>query len=139
MPPLTFPQTLQLLHLHQKTTLWGWDLPHRKRRRGEPWETYTARLGAMWRCEQRQRREDEALRRALRFEDSGDWRYEDEGPPLPLPPLALVTGWSKASGRPPHREGEGLFGGWGISDMKQSRQSSTLAGARERKRKTGAG
>jgi hypothetical protein len=123
LPPLTFPQVLQLLHLHQKTTLWGWDQPHRKRRRGESDEVYRARLAAMWACEQRQQREEEAVRRALRYEESGDWRQEDEAPPLPLPPLGLVTGWSRASGRPPHREGEGLFGGWGMEDMKRKLRS----------------
>ena len=139
LPPLTFAQIIQLLHLHQKTVLWGWDLPHRKRRRGESDEAYSARLAAMWVSEQRQRAEAEAVARAERFEASGSWRMEDEPAPLPLPPLELVTGWSKASGRPPHREGAGLFGGWGMEEMKQSRQSSTLAGAREMKRKMGRG
>jgi hypothetical protein len=130
IPPLSFAQVLQLLSFHRKTVELGWDLPHRRRRRGEPWETYTARLGAMWACEQQQRAEADALARAWRYEESGDWRHEEEAPPLPLPPLELVTGWSKASGRPPHREGEGLFGGWGIEDMKE---------ALEKKRKLGSG
>ena len=112
---------LQLLHLHQKSVELGWDLPHRKRRRGEPWETYTARLGAMWSCEERQRAEDEALRRAARYEETGGWRFEDEAPPPPLPPLEQVTGWSRAKGGEKHHPETALFGGWRIADMEKKR------------------
>ncbi|HYJ30075.1 MAG TPA: hypothetical protein VEW25_07015, partial [Allosphingosinicella sp.] len=89
--PMSFGQTLQLLALHEKPVRQGWDMPHRKRRRGEPWETYTLRLRAMWKNEQDRAREDEALRRAARYEETGSWRHEDEAPPPDLPPLALVT------------------------------------------------
>ncbi|HEX8525812.1 hypothetical protein [Allosphingosinicella sp.] len=80
----------------------------------------------MWTCQQRREREDDAIRRALEFERNGDWRYEDEGPPLPLPPLELVTGWSKASGRPPHDPGVALFGGWRIAEMKRKLARSAV-------------
>ena len=119
IPPLTADQALQLLFHHQKSVELGWDLPHRRRRRGESDETYSARLAAMWSHEQARAAEDAALRRAARWEETGSWRGEDEAPPPPLPPLHLVTGWSSASGRPPHHEGVALFGGWRIADMKR--------------------
>jgi hypothetical protein len=119
IPPLTADQALALLCRHSKSVELGWDMPHRRRRRGEPWETYTERLRAMWTAEKRREAEDDAVARALRWEETGSWRREDEAPPLPVPPLALVTGWSKASGRPPHHEGVPLFGGWRIGDMKR--------------------
>jgi len=119
IPPLTANQAMQLLHLHQKTVVFGWDLPHRKRRRGESDETYTKRLSAMWICEQAREREADAVARAVRFEEAGSWRREDEAPPLPLPPLHLVTGWSRASGRAPHHEDVALFGGWRMRDMER--------------------
>jgi hypothetical protein len=97
----------------------SWDQPHRRRRRGESDEIYRERLGAMWRSEKAREAEDEALRRAARFEASGSWRHADEAEPVPLPPLELVTGWSKASGRPPHHEGVALFGGWRLADMER--------------------
>jgi hypothetical protein len=125
IPPLSADQALQLLWLHEKSVQQGWDMPHRRRRRGEPWETYTERLRAMWTHEKKVEAEDAALRRAARFEESGDWRFADEAPPAPLPPLHLVTGWSRASGRAPHHEGVPLFGGWRIGDMKRK-----LAGGR---------
>jgi hypothetical protein len=119
IPPLTADQALQLLCHHRKSVELGWDLPHRRRRRGEPWETYTERLSAMWRSERERAAEDEAVARALRFEATGSWRREDEAEPPPLPPLHLVTGWSRASGRAPHHEGVALFGGWRIADMER--------------------
>jgi hypothetical protein len=139
VPTMSADQALQLLHLHQKGVELGWDMPHRRKRRGEPWETYTERLRAMWVLEKRREGEDEALRRAARFEASGDWRFAAEAPPPPLPPLELVTGWSNASGRPGHHPEVGLFGGWRIADMEKSRQSGTLAGAGKKLRDGGLG
>jgi hypothetical protein len=51
IPPMTPDQALQLLVLHNKTVNLSWERPHRRKRRGEPWETYTERLRAMWRAE----------------------------------------------------------------------------------------
>jgi hypothetical protein len=119
IPPLTFDQAMQLLCLHEKSVRQGWDMPHRRRRRGEPWETYTERLRAMWNCEQDRKREDEALARALHYEETGDWRYAHEAPPLPLPPLELVTGWSRAKGGTKHDPDVALFGGWRIRQMRE--------------------
>ncbi len=119
IPPMTADQALQLLFLHEKSVRQGWDMPHRRRRRGEPWEVYRERLAAMWTWEKEREAEDEALRRAERFEETGSWRHADEPEPPQLPPLELVTGWSKASGRPPHREGRALFGGWRIEEMER--------------------
>lgn len=112
-------EALQLLYLHEKSVRQGWDRPHRRRRRGESDETHRERLAAMWTWEKDRAAEDEALRCAARFEASGSWRFADEPEPPPVPPLHLVTGWSKASGRKPHHEGVALFGGWRIADMER--------------------
>jgi hypothetical protein len=118
IPPLSADQALQLLVHHRKSALWGWDLPHRKRRRGEPWDVYAARITAIGYCEKRRAAEDAAVARALAFEETGSWRGAEEPGPVPLPPLHLVTGWSRASGRAPYRKGVALFGGWRIADMR---------------------
>jgi hypothetical protein len=102
----------QLLSLHDKSVNKGWEQP--RRRRSESDETYTERFRAMWRVEKSLEAELEAVRGARRYEETGDWRHEDEAPPPEPPPLELVTGWSRASGRPAHHEGVALFGGWRI-------------------------
>ena len=117
MPPLTANQAIQLLCLHRKSVNQGWEQPHRRRRRGESDDIYRERLRAMWAVEKSRAAEEEAVRRALRFEATGGWRHEDEPAPPPLPPLELVTGWSRASGRPAHHAEVALFGGWRIADM----------------------
>ena len=96
VPPMSADQALQLLHLHNKTVNLGWDEPHRRKRRGETQAVYVERLRAMWSSEKAREAEDAALARAARYQRSGDWRLEDEPPPPDLPPLHLVTGWSKA-------------------------------------------
>jgi hypothetical protein len=119
IPPLSWDQTFQLLCLHDRSVNQGWERPHRRRRRGESEAVHIERLRAMWTVEKRVEAEDEALRRAARFEASGDWRHEDEPPPPVLPPLEQVTGWSKAKGGA-GRHGEiALFGGWRIGDMRR--------------------
>ncbi|HWH23123.1 MAG TPA: hypothetical protein VNT25_07550 [Allosphingosinicella sp.] len=137
IPPMTPDQALQLLMLHEKSVRRGWEQSHRRRRRGEPWEVYTARLRTMWECERRQEGEEEARRRAERFEESGDWRHEEEAPPIPLPPLHLVTGWSRAKGGKPHNPKLALFGGWRIEEMKAAHRSGTSMGARKMRKGRG--
>lgn len=121
VPPLTADQALQLLALHEKSVRQSWDQPHRRRRRGESDETYGHRLRAMWMAEQRRLAEDGALRTAFRAETSDDRRFEDEeGAPPILPPLHLVTGWSKADPKKKkHNPKVALFGGWRLSDWKK--------------------
>ncbi len=125
VPPLTADQALQLLHLHDKSVNQSWDKPHRRRRRGEPWETYTERLRAMWCAEKDREAEDAALRRAARWEETGDWRLEDEpAPPPDLPDLRHVTGWSKAAKiKVTYHPGRALFGGWRLSDWEKRKRS----------------
>jgi hypothetical protein len=96
-----------------------------RKRRGEPWETYTERLRAMWAHKEALAAEDWALSqaaaRAIQWEEKGSWRLADEPAPPALPPLHLVTGWSRASGRPPHHPEVALFGGWRIEDMRRKK------------------
>jgi hypothetical protein len=119
MPRLSWDQAFQLLCLHDKSVNQGWEQPHRRRRRGESDPVYTERLRAMWMVEKRVEAEDEALRRAARYEASGSWRHEDEPPPPGLPPLETVTGWSKAGGKAGRHGGLALFGGWRIGEMEK--------------------
>jgi hypothetical protein len=119
MPRFTADQALQLLFLHEKSVQQSWEQPHRRQRRGESDETHRERLRAMWSAEKDLAAEASALRRAARYEETGDWRYEDEPPPPELPPLDLVTGWSRATGKPAHHPGVALFGGWRIGDMRK--------------------
>lgn len=120
IPPMSPDQALQLLFLHEKSVHQSWEQPHRRRRHGEPWETYTERLRAMWRSEKSREAEAAALRRAARYETSGDWRFADEQPAPDLPPLHLVTGWSRADPKKPkHNPKRALFGGWRLSDWKK--------------------
>jgi hypothetical protein len=124
IPPLTADQALQLLFLHDKSVNQSWEQPHRRRRRGESDATWRARLQAMWAAEKAREAEREAVRRAIELDEA-------EAPPPELPPLPAldqVTGWSKASGRPPHHPGVALFGGWRF----QSHQSGTLMGTRKK-------
>jgi hypothetical protein len=121
LAPLSWDQAFQLLCLHDRSVRQGWEQPHRRRRRGEPWETYTERLRAMWTAEKAREAEDRAIRRAEHYEETGSWRYAHEQPPPKLPPLHLVTGWSKATGKPAHNSNLALFGGWRISDWKKRR------------------
>jgi len=132
VPPMSVDQALQLLFLHEKSVRQSWDQPHRRKRRGEPWETYSLRLSAMWVSEKAREAEDEALRRAARYEASGDWCFEDELPsalseaaaPPELPPLELVTGWSKAKPvKARHNPDLALFGGWRLADWKKRRKA----------------
>ena len=119
IPPMTADQALQLLFLHEKSVHQSWEKPHRRRRRGESDETHCERLRAMWTAEKRQEAEDEAVRRAARYEESGDWRFEEEAPPPELPPLHLVTGWSRADpAKTPHDPRRTLFGGWRLEHMR---------------------
>lgn len=119
VPPMTADQALQLLYLHEKSCRQSWDRPHRRKRRGEPWETYTERLRAMWAHEKEVEAEDRAVRRAAQWEKEGDWRLPEEveaGMPV-LPMLDQVTGWSAADpGKAPHNPKRALFGGWRLSD-----------------------
>jgi len=111
-----------LLFLHNKTVRQGWERPHRRKRRGESWDTYTERLRAMWTAEKGREAEDAALRRAARYEETGDWRLPEEPPPPELPPLHLVTGWSGASpdrAKATYNPKLALFGGWRLRDWEK--------------------
>jgi hypothetical protein len=66
LPPLTADEVLQLLHLHEKSVCQGWEQPHRKRRKDEPWEVYGDRLRAMYAVQEARNAEAESLYRASR-------------------------------------------------------------------------
>jgi len=134
IPPMTPDQAIQLLCLHEKSVRQSWEKPHRRKRRHEPWDTYTERLRAMWTAEKAREAEDAALRRAAHAEPPGDWRLPEE-PAIHLPPLALVTGWSKARPEPVegakpdrakavHNPDLALFGGWRLRDWEKRKKAA---------------
>jgi hypothetical protein len=125
IPPLSWDQAFQLLCLHDRRVNQGWDQPHRRRPRGESDEVYVERLRAMWTVKKRVEAEEEAVRRAERFEASGSWRHEDEPPPPELPPLETVTGWSTASGGAGRHGDRAMFGGWRIAEMERKRRRAS--------------
>ena len=123
IPQMTVDQAIQLLCLHEKSCRQSWDRPHRRRRRGEPWETYTERLRAMWVHEKAVEAEDWALRRAAQYEETGDWRFPEEQDLPALPALDQVTGWSKADpAKAPHNPDLALFGGWRLKDWEKRKR-----------------
>ena len=93
VPPLSFDQAMQLLHLHQKEVRLQAEPPHIKRRRGESQEARSYRLGAMWEAECARDREDYAVRKAAAREGRGRSPHEPEAPVLP--DLSQVTGWRR--------------------------------------------
>jgi hypothetical protein len=109
LPPMSWDQAFQALCLHRNTVRLGLEAP-RKPYGGE--EDFVKSHFAL-------ERTIEAFERRAAYEDAGNWRLATEPAPTPLPPLDLVTGWSRASGRAPHHEGRALFGGWRIADMKR--------------------
>lgn len=123
IPPLTAAQAFQLLARHKRTQ--QHDEVDAIMRRRLPWELKRVLLQARMARERHREaqaaaREKRATARAKRYESTGNWRHENEPAPVILPPLDQVTGWSKADPtRKPHREGEGLFGGWRIEDWKK--------------------
>ncbi|MBV9932473.1 MAG: hypothetical protein JO013_16225 [Alphaproteobacteria bacterium] len=117
IPPMTATEAMHLLALHRGSVRGGREAGHRPRRRGESEEAYLARLRAVSAAELTRAREEEAVRAAI--------EKDAHAPPPELPPLPAldrVTGWSKASGGPPHHPGVPLFGGWRIEDMRRSRR-----------------
>jgi hypothetical protein len=136
IPAMTASQALQLLYLHQKEARLIAEPVNVRRRPGESREACSFRLSAMHAARLQRDRErfdvEEAERRAA-GEPSGC------GPEIlpPLPALDQVTGWSKASGKPPHHEERALFGGWRLGDMEEQGKARPLPRSRERARKPG--
>jgi len=112
IPPLSFNEAFQLLCLHRNSVRLDGDRPPGRPARIEhdPIAAFAA-IG----------RNIDAIEGAARFRATGSWRRADEPPPPELVPLERVTGWSRATGRPPHHPGVALFGGWRIEDMKKRR------------------
>ena len=137
LPPMSVTEMLQAVAMHRNTVELGHSEPHRRRRRGETNAQYSQRLFLMWRHEQRNLAEEEAMARAAKYEQDGTWRLEGDWPEEPkLPPLDQVTGWSKAKAKTgkadaqeaegkayPERGRKGLFGGWTIDDVEKRRGS----------------
>ncbi|HEY0627528.1 MAG TPA: hypothetical protein VGD10_12490 [Allosphingosinicella sp.] len=123
MPRMTAGQALQLLYLHRKSIVMG-SAPAVPRRRSEPREVFLERMRIRWTADRNRAAEDRAAEaraaaRAARYEETGSWRMADEAEPPKLPPLELVTGWSRARGEAPHDADVALFGGWRIREMRK--------------------
>ncbi|MGQ0588406.1 MAG: hypothetical protein ACT4N8_02585 [Sphingosinicella sp.] len=76
----------------------------------------------MWTHEKKVEAEEEAMRRAARWEQAGDWNLPGDELPA-IPSLEQVTGWSKADPKKgKHDPDRALFGGWRLKDWKRSRR-----------------
>ena len=122
IPAMSAAQAIQQLAMHQR--LVRNDEPRAIRNRRLPWELRRALLHEnftreKWRREEAQVRAERARARAERYEQTGDWRHENEPAPVILPPLDQVTGWSKADPtKVPYDSSVALFGGWRLKDWK---------------------
>lgn len=136
IPPMAAAHALQLLHLHQKEARLLAEPAHLKKRRGEPHAAHLERLAAMHEARHARAREEFALAEAeRRARGEGPYwgvdaepRDPHEPPPVDLPDLSQVTGWSRAKpagkGAEP-MDGDGrskpaLFGGWRIEDWRRA-------------------
>jgi hypothetical protein len=115
LPPMTFDQAIQQVCFHRNTAELQGRLRDRRRSTREPpieavRDEVLARLGA--------------LRRAKNYEETGSWRFAHEQRPAPLPPLHLVTGWSRADpAKIKHDPKLALFGGWRIGDWRKRQRN----------------
>jgi hypothetical protein len=124
LPPMTVAQAVQLFMMHRRTCRLDWEHREKRHEVASNAEVRNALQGAI-----------AHETRGRHYEETGEWRFEDEAPPAELPPLELVTGWSRADpGKAPHNPDIAGFGGWRIGDMNAQRSSTSLRG---RKRKGG--
>ncbi len=118
LPPMTVPQALQLLYLHQKEARLLAEPTPIKRRRGETPGAHQVRLSAMH--EAKLERDREAFRRA---EAARGARGQARWLPVEivgLPDLSQVEGWSQADpAKVPHDPARALFGGLRAGDRKK--------------------
>ena len=124
MPPMTPPQALQLLYLHQKEARLLAEPAHLKRRQGEPSEAYRYRLSAMFNAGIDRDREAFRVREAAKLSGGGLTPHET---PIVLPDLAQV----RASRADPAKGGHSdraLFGGWRIGHLTEAQHEAAAAG-----------
>lgn len=115
LPKMTVSQCIHLVTMHENRDRLRATID-RTRRRPEPFEETS----------EGHRRRREAAARARHYEATGDWRLPDEEAPSPLPPLDLVTGWSKANpdrARATHNPDVPLFGGWRLKDWEKRKRA----------------
>ena len=126
IPSMTPGQAIQLLAMHNRSVNDSWDPPHRRKRRGESWETYTERLRAMFAAGEIRKAEMLGVAEVARRErerGEPDEEAEDGEGIAALPQLDQVTGWSGADpDKLVHNPDRAMFGGWRIGDWKRSRR-----------------
>jgi hypothetical protein len=111
LPPMSFDEAFQLLCLHRNSVRLDSGRPPGRPARVEhdPVAAFAA-IG----------RNIDAIERAARYEKTGSWRFAYEQPPPPLPPLHLVTGWSRADpAKAKHNPRLPLFGGRRSGDWRE--------------------
>lgn len=94
VPRMSAGEAMQLLYLHQKEARFWGERPDMKRRRLEPSDAHAARLGAKYVARLAREAEDGLLATVL--SNAGQGRVRHEYPPLMVPALDQVTGWSRA-------------------------------------------
>jgi hypothetical protein len=114
LPAFTFDQAFQILCLHRNAVRLDGARPPGRPARVQP--SLPKALFAIG-------RNIDAIRRAAHYEATGSWRHAHEAAPPRLPPLHLVTGWSKADpAKVKHNPNLALFGGWRIEDWEKRRR-----------------
>lgn len=109
LPKMTVSECIHLVTMHQNRDRLRARIDRERNRR--------ARFDA---TPDGSRRRREAEARARHYEATGSWHYPEEAPPPALPPLDLVTGWSKADpAKPPYHPERPLFGGWRLDDWEK--------------------
>lgn len=118
VPTMTATQALQLMYLHQKEARFMDERPDLSWRRGETAERSRARMAMVRAIDAARARE--AAADAVAQARSGGGLAPHE-PPVTLPALEQVTGWSRAGsgkGEPDARHGDAaLCGGWRMADL----------------------
>jgi hypothetical protein len=114
LPPMSVSQAIQQVTLHHNRDR----LRDRPDRASKEVSIEQVRDEIVRKCD--------AVKRARHYEATGSWRFAHEQASPSLPPLHLVTGWSKATGKPAHNPDLALFGGWRISDWKKRKRRQSI-------------
>lgn len=122
IPPMTPAQALQLMYLHQKEARLLAEPAHLKRRQGESQEAYSYRLSVMWQLAREREREKFRVAEAARRAPGGPSAHAP--PPIALPDLAQVTGWSNADPAKGKHGDAALFGGWRMENLTDAQQAA---------------
>lgn len=96
LPPMTCTQAIQLMAMHRKRVMWRAADLNRFVTTGQARPLASARLSRLYRARLADETEIEIAARALRAAVREEEEAQQAAPPIVLPDLGQVTGWSKA-------------------------------------------